>query len=250
MNLAETRKRRRLYILLGVVFIFAGLVGILMALFKHLYGLGWGAAQIATWINAIGWIPGIPWLWQHASLVSPGHPSGAWSVYVYVCFGLTLAGAGFCALVARLNHYIRQSGREAHVERLKNERLGYTHPPGSRITTVTNSTFQGSVLGDVTGPQTQITYTSTNDLAALSALVTETLTRMGELPLTPFQRVQFQTQLDTIGQECASHTPNHTVLRRALDEVGHFIRHLAAAGTAHALVAHWQEILQALHLWR
>jgi len=102
----------------------------------------------------------------------------------------------------------------------------------------------------VTGSHAQLTYTSSNDVPAISALVTETLARLGEFPLTPSQRVQFKTELETIRQECTAHTPNHTVLRRALGQVGHTVRHLAEAGTAHVLVAHWQEILQTLHLSR
>jgi hypothetical protein len=194
----------------------AGLVGTLMALFKHLYAMRAAQGPIAHLIRAIWDVPYIPWLWEHASLVRPGDPSGAWSVYFYVCLGLTLTGAVFFALVGRLSHYIRQSNQEARVEHLKRERLGDTYSLGSRITTVTNSTFQGSVLGDVTGPYAQVHYTSSNDLAAISALVTETLARIGDFPLTPFQRVQFKTHLETIRQECASPTPNHTLLRRAL----------------------------------
>jgi hypothetical protein len=106
------------------------------------------------------------------------------------------------------------------------------------------------VLGDVTGSHAQVNYTSSNDLEAVRGLVNETLARIGEIPLTPFQRVQFKTQLDAIRQECTFPAPNHTLLRKTLGEAGHTLRHLAEAGTAHTLVAHWQEILQALHLWR
>jgi hypothetical protein len=205
-----------------------------------------GAAQIATWVTAIWWVPGIPWLWQHASLVGAGHPNAAWSVYVYVCFGLMLIGTGFRVLAGRLSHYIRQSDQEARVERLKRERLGDTQPPGSRVTNVMGGTFQGFVIGDVTGGHAQINYTSSNDLAAIRALVNNILTHMGELPFTPLQRVQFKTQLDAIRQECTSPTPNHTLLRKALGEVGHTLRHLAEAGTAHVLVSPWQQILHTL----
>jgi hypothetical protein len=132
---------------------------------------------------------------------------------------------------------------------LKRERLGDPHPIGSGGTTVTGGTFHGSFIG--TGGHAQINYTHfTNDLAGLGALAAATLPCIGEFPLTPSQRVQFKTELETIRQECTSPTPNHTVLRRALDQAGHTVRHLLEAGTAHALVAHWQEILQALHLYR
>jgi len=213
--------------------------------------MGWGTAQIAKWFTTIGWVPGIPFLWQHASLNGSGHPNAAWSLYSLICFGLMLVGVVFCALVRPLNRDIRRSNQEARVERLKRERLGDTHPPGSRITNVTGGTFHGSLIGDVTGGHAQINYTFTNnDLEGISALVDKTLTRIGEFPLTPFQRVQFKTELETIRQECTSSSPNHTVLRKALGEAAHTIRHLVEAGTAHALVAHWQEILQALHLYR
>jgi len=146
----------------------------------------------------------------------------------------------------RHTHYIRQSDQEARIERLKRERLGDTHPPGSGITNVTNSTFQGSILGDVTGEHAQINYPSSNDLAAICALVTDILTHLGELPLTPLRRVQFKTQLDAIRQECTSPVPHYTFLRKALGEVGHTLRHLAEAGTAHVLVSHWQQIWHTL----
>jgi hypothetical protein len=246
MNLAQTRQRRGLYVFLSLVFIFAGVVGSLMGLLKHLYGLEWRATQIATGVAAIWWVPGIPWLWQHASLGVPGHPNAAWSVYLYVCFGLIAVGGGFRFFAGHLSHYIRQSAQDARVERLKRERLGDTHPPGSRIMTATGGTFHGSFIGDVTGGHAQINYTSSNDLAAISPLVNETLSRVRELPLTPFQRVQFKTQLDAIQKECTSPAPNYTLLRKALGEVGHTVRHLAEAGTAHVLVSHWQQIWHAL----
>ena len=110
--------------------------------------------------------------------------------------------------------------------------------------TVTGGTFHGSFIG--TGGHAQIHYTFTNDLAGISALVTETLAHLGEFPLTPSRRAQFKTELETIRQECTSRTPNQTVLRRALDQAGHTVRHLVEAGTAHVLVGHWQEILHAL----
>jgi hypothetical protein len=115
--LAETRKRRLLYSLLGVVLFLSGFVGSLIGLFKHFHGLGLWTAQIATWVTAIWWLPGIPWLWQHAPVVSPGHPSGPWSLYIFLGFGLMLGGVAFWALAMRLSHNIRQSGQEAHVER-------------------------------------------------------------------------------------------------------------------------------------
>jgi len=249
MNLAETRKRRRLYVLLTLMFILVGLVGTIVGFLKLLHGMGIAQGPIAKLFHAIWWVPGIPWLWEHASLISPGMP-GNWSLYSYVCIGLVFIGVVFRLLAGSKHYDITQSNREARVERLKRERLGDTHPPGSRITTVTGGTFHGSFIGDVTGGHAQINYTFTNDLEGLSALVTKTLTSLREFPLTPSQRVQFKTELETIRQECTVHTPNHIVLRRALGQVGYTVRHLAEAGTAHVLVAHWQEILQTLHLSR
>ena len=101
-----------------MAFILSGFVGGLIALLKHLHGMGWGTAQIAKWFTTIGWVPGIPFLWQHASLNGSGHPNAAWSLYSLICFGLMLVGVVFCALVRPLNRDIRRSNQEARVERL------------------------------------------------------------------------------------------------------------------------------------
>src|SRR5262249_26767101 len=116
-NLAETRKRRRLYVLLTLVFILAGLVGTIVGFLKLLHGMGIAQGPIAKLFHAIWWVPGIPWLWEHASLISPGMP-GNWSLYSYVCIGLVFIGVVFRLLAGSKHYDITQSNREARVERL------------------------------------------------------------------------------------------------------------------------------------
>src|SRR5215469_3865307 len=104
MNLAETRKRRRLYVLLSVMFALSGLVGSLMALLKHLYVMRVAQGSIAHLIRAIWDVPYIPWLWEHASLVRPGDSSVTRSSYILICFGLLVVSAVFGLLVKRHTH--------------------------------------------------------------------------------------------------------------------------------------------------
>src|SRR5262249_3383160 len=113
-HLAETRKRRRLYVLLTLVFILAGLVGTIVGFLKLLHGMGIAQGPIAKLFHAIWWVPGIPWLWEHASLISPGMP-GNWSLYSYVCIGLVFIGVVFRLLAGSKHYDITQSNREARV---------------------------------------------------------------------------------------------------------------------------------------
>jgi hypothetical protein len=133
-------------------------------------------------------------------------------------------------------------------ESLKQERLGY--PPGvppqhTNIMNVTARDIHAPVIGAVDRSRLKINSTS-NDLSAIGALVNEMLAHIQELHLPQQQHMHLSAQLSAIQREMTSHTPNHPRLRGALVEVGHTLRHLAEAGTAHVLVGHWREILHRL----
>lgn len=82
MDLAQTKRRRRQYVLLGMVLLFAGVVGRVMGLLKHLYVMKVAQGPIAKLVTALWDVPGVSWLWHHASLNS-SYPSGdGWSVYI------------------------------------------------------------------------------------------------------------------------------------------------------------------------
>src|SRR5262245_6297065 len=92
MALAQTKRRRRQYVLLDMVLLFAGVVGSVMGLLKHLYVMKVAQGPIAKLVTALWDVPGVSWLWHHASLNS-SYPSGdGWSVYIILCFGLMLVG--------------------------------------------------------------------------------------------------------------------------------------------------------------
>jgi len=182
MDLAQTKRRRRQYVLLGMVLLFAGVVGSVMGLLKHHYVMKVAQGPIAKLVTALWDVPSVSWLWYHASLNS-SYPSGdGWSVYIILCFGLMLVGGVIWGLAGRLSKTIKESAQLAHVERLKNERLGYTHPPGSRITQITDSTIQGNFIGGDLEPHAQVSYTH-NELPTIKAHINYMLTHMDELPL-------------------------------------------------------------------
>ena len=58
MDLAQTKRRRRQYVLLGMVLLFAGVVGSVMGLLKHLYVMKVAQGPIAKLVTALWDVPG------------------------------------------------------------------------------------------------------------------------------------------------------------------------------------------------
>jgi hypothetical protein len=96
-------------------------------------------------------------------------------------------------------------------------------------------------IGKVSGGE----YTF-NDLFAIKNVVDEIFKHRLKLSLEAEQLAELELSIQTVQTQLIAQAPNDSLLRKALREVLHTLRHISEAGAAHVLVAPWLPTLEKL----